>query len=62
MRVSERSLYYALSHGIKFTEEEFSAIIFFDKNDDKMAEYHNSMLGELLKIGNTLAIKHTQTK
>lgn len=62
MRVSERSLYYALSHGIKFTEEEFSAIIFFDKTDDKMSEYHNSMLGELLKMGSILAIKHSQTK
>lgn len=57
MRVSERSLYYAMSHGIKFTEEEFSAIMFYDKTDDKMSEFHNSMLGELLKIGNTLAIK-----
>jgi hypothetical protein len=57
MRVSERSLYYAMSHGVKFTEEEYSAIMFYDKNDDKMAEFHNSMLGELLKIGNNLAIK-----
>jgi hypothetical protein len=57
MRASERSLYYAMSHGIKFTEEEFSAIMFFDKTDDKMSEFQNSMLGELLKIGNTLAIK-----
>ena len=57
MRVSERSLYYALSHGIKFTEEEYSAVIFSDKNDDKMSEYHNSMLGEILKMGNILAIK-----
>lgn len=60
MRVSERSLYYALSHGIKFTEEEFSAVIFFDKTEDRMSEYHNSMLGELLKMGNILAIKHSQ--
>jgi hypothetical protein len=57
MRASERSLYYAMSHGVKFTEEEFSAIMFFDKTDDKMSEFQNSMLGELLKIGNTLAIK-----
>jgi hypothetical protein len=60
MRVSERSAYYALSHGIQFTEEEFSAVIFFDKTDDKMSDYHNSMLGELLKMGNILAIKHSQ--
>lgn len=60
MRVGERSVYYALSNGIKMTEEECAAIIFYDKTDDKMSEYHNSMLGELLKMGNTLAIKHEQ--
>jgi hypothetical protein len=58
MRVSERSAYYALSHGIKLTEEEYAAILFFDKTDDKMAEYHNSTLGDLLKTGNLFAIKN----
>lgn len=58
MRVGERSVYYALSNGIKLTEEEYSAIIFFDKTDDKMSEYHNSMLGDLLKMGSVLAIKN----
>lgn len=62
MRVSERSVYYALSHGITFTEEEFAAIIMFDKTDDKMAEHHNSVLGELLKMGNTFAIKHEKNR
>lgn len=57
MRVGERSVYYAQTNGVMLTEEEYYAIISFDKNDDKMAEYHNSLLGELLKIGNTLAIK-----
>ena len=57
MRVSERSVYYALSHGISFTEEEYSAILMFDKSDDKMAEYHNSTLGDLLKTANLFAIK-----
>lgn len=57
MRVGERSVYYAQTNGVKLTEEEYYAIICFDKHDDKMAEYHNSLLGELLKIGNTLAIK-----
>lgn len=60
MRVSERSVYYALSHDISFTEEEYTAILFYDKTDDKMAVHHNSMLGELLKMGITLAIKHEQ--
>jgi hypothetical protein len=62
MRVSERSLYYALSFGITLTEEEYSAILMFDKTDDKMAEHHNSLLGELLKMGNNFAIKHEKRK
>jgi hypothetical protein len=57
MRVGERSAYYAISHGVSLTEEEYTAILFFDKTDDKMSEYHNTMLGELLKMGNVLAIK-----
>ena len=60
MRVGERSAYYLLSHGIKLTEEEYSAILFFDKTDDRMSDYHNSMVGELLKMGNILAIKNAQ--
>jgi len=60
MRVGERSVYYAMANGVKLTEEEYSAILFFDKTDDKMSEFHNSMLGELLKMGSTLAIKNEQ--
>ena len=58
MRVGERSVYYAMSHGITLSETEYSAILNFDKNDDKMSEYHNSMLGDLLKMGSILAIKN----
>lgn len=58
MRMGERSAYYALSHGVKLTEEEYAAILFFDKVDDRMSDFHNSMLGELLKMGSVLAIKH----
>lgn len=58
MRVSERSIYYATSNGITFSEEEYAAILMFDKTDDKQAEYHNSILGELLKMSNVFAIKH----
>ena len=60
MRVGERSAYYAISHGIQLSEEEYTAILFFDKTDDKMSEYHNTLLGELLKMGNVLAIKSTK--
>jgi hypothetical protein len=38
-----------VANGIELSEEEFAAITFSDKTDDKMAEYHNSMLGDLLK-------------
>jgi len=62
MRIGERSLYYALSYGIKLTEEEFGAIIMFDKTDDKMAEYHNSTLGDLLKAAATFAIKNEKKR
>jgi hypothetical protein len=60
MRVGERSVYYAVSHGISLTEEEYSSILNFDKNDDKMSDYHNSMVGDLLKMGSILAIKNEQ--
>jgi hypothetical protein len=58
MRISQRSVYYAMSNGINFTEEEVAAIYMFDAVDDKMAEYHNSTLGDLLKMGNLFAIKN----
>jgi len=60
MRVGERSVYYATSNGITFTDEEYVAILNFDKMDDRMSEYHNSMVGELLKMGSVLAIKNEQ--
>jgi hypothetical protein len=62
MRVGERSIYYAMSHGIEFSEEEFSAILNFDKSDDKMAEYHNSTIGDLLKMGSLFAIKKEKNR
>ncbi len=62
MRVSDRSAYYALSHGVKLTEEEYQAIIMFDRTDDKMGEYHNSTLGDLLKMANLFAIKNEKIK
>jgi hypothetical protein len=62
MRISERSIYYITSHGVNLTEEEYAAILNFDKTDDKMAEFHNSMIGELLKMGSVLAIKSQERK
>lgn len=60
MRSSERSIYLALTYGVSLNQEEYIAILNFEKNDDKMSEYHNSMLGELLKMGSILAIKNEQ--
>jgi hypothetical protein len=62
MRVGERSIYYAMSHGVTLTEEEYSAILNFDKTDDKMAEYHNSTIGDLLKTAALFAVKHEKNK
>ena len=62
MRVAERSLQYALSNGVKLTEEEFSAILMSDKTDDKMAEFHNTMLGDILKTASLFAIKNEKNR
>lgn len=61
LRVGEKSVLYALSHGVKLTDEEASAIINHDKSDDDLqAKYHNTLLGDILKMANTLAIKEAQ--
>lgn len=57
MRVGERSAYYALSNGVSLTEEEYQAIVNFDKDStDKQAKYHTSIIGDILKMANELAI------
>jgi len=58
MRVGERSVYLALRYGINLSEEEYVAIINFDKDgDDMQAKYHNSLIGDILKSASLLAIK-----
>jgi len=61
MRVGERSAYYALSCGIKFTEEEFGAVVNYDKLDDKQSEHYNSTLGDVLKIAGKLAVMEAKS-
>ena len=57
MHVGERSAYYAITHGVKLTEEEYQAIVNIDKeNDDKMARYFSSPLTQIIKNGFELAI------
>ena len=60
MRIGERSIHYATTTGVKFTDDEYIAILNFEKTDDKMSVYHNSMIGELLKMGSVLAIKSVE--
>ena len=57
MRVGERSVYYALKYGVELNEEEFQAIINYDKpEDDKQVKWHSSTLSTILKQANELAI------
>lgn len=62
MRVGERSVIYAFQNGVGFSEEEYAAIINFDKADDKMAEYHNTILGYLLKTASLFAVQEAKAK
>ena len=55
-RVGERSAYYALNNGVELTEEEYAAIINFDKIGDAQSEWYNTVGGDLLKIAIRLAI------
>ena len=56
MDIGERSVYYALSNGVELTDEEVAAIVNYDKVDDSKAEWHNTTLGDILKLAIRLAI------
>lgn len=56
MNVGERSVYYALQCGITLTDDECAAIVNYDKLDDNGAEWHNSVVGDVLKMAIRLAI------
>lgn len=63
MRVGERSAYYAITNGVKFTEEEYQAIVNYDKDgDDKQAKWHTNTLGVILRQANELAILEAKSK
>ena len=56
LRVGERSVYYALRHGVQLSEEEYQAILNLDKDDeDKMAKYFSSSLTQIIKMGFEIA-------
>ena len=56
MRVGERSALYALSSGVTLTDDEYVAIVNHDKSDDLASEWHNSVVGDILKCAIRLAI------
>jgi len=57
MRVGERSIYYVTKYGVELSEEEYQAIINYDKTeDDKQSKWYGSTLSTILKQANDLAI------
>ena len=57
MKVGERSVYYAMKDGVKSNEEEYQAIVNYDKSDDdKQSKWYGSTLSTILKQANELAI------
>lgn len=57
MKVGERSAFYALSNGVKLTEQEYQSILNHDKSEeDKQVRWYTSKLGQLLKQATDLAI------
>jgi hypothetical protein len=57
LHVGERSVYYALTHGVKLSEKEYQAILNIEKdNDDKQAKYFSEPLTQIIKHGFDLAV------
>jgi len=63
MHVGERSVYYAMSHGVKLEESEYQAILNLDKNEeDKMSKYFSEPLTEIIRHGFDLAAMEEKSK
>ena len=57
LKIGERSAYYALKHGVDLNEEEYQAIVNYDKPaDDKQSKWYGGTLSTILKQANELAI------
>ena len=57
LRIGERSILYALRYGVKLSDEEYQAIINYDKSDDdKQSKWYGGILSTILKQANELAI------
>ena len=56
MSVGERSVFYILKSNITLSDDECVAILNHDKVDNLQAEWHNSVVGDILKSAIRLAI------
>jgi len=57
LKIGERSAYYSLKYGVELTDEEYQAIINYDKSDDdKQSKWYGCALSTILKQANELAI------
>lgn len=55
MSVGERSIYYATNNGVTFTEDEYQAILNFNKDGDLQAKLHTNTVGQILKAAIIMA-------
>lgn len=63
MKIGERSIFYSVNHGVTFDEEEFSAIIDSDKdNEERWVKWGTRPLTHLLKIGFELSVMEEKNK
>lgn len=63
MQIGEMSAYYCFLCNNKLSDIEYQAILNYEKKDfDRMAYYHNSTIGDLLKTANFWAIKYEKQK
>jgi len=57
LKIGERSAFYALKYGVELNDEEYQAIVNYDKpDDDKQSKWYSSTLSTILKQANELAI------
>lgn len=57
MTTGERSAKIIVDSGIRLTDEEYQAILNYNKEDDKQSKYYSSLLGYILKMAITMAIE-----
>lgn len=57
MRNGERTIKILMDSDIKLTDEEFQAILNYDKVDDAQSKFYTETLGEIIKSANMLAIR-----